>query len=63
MSIKVKRSPKSSKSEYSVYKYKDWRIEDTGIGWMVTKGLSSSVWHFSTMKEAIKFLETREVLK
>lgn len=63
MSIKLKRKPKSTKSEYSVYKYKEWRIEDTGINWMVTKGTSASVWHFFTMKEAIKFLEDMEVLK
>ena len=60
MSIKLKRKPKLSKSEYSVYKYKEWTIEDTGINWMVTKATTNSVWHFYTMSEAIRFLENKE---
>ena len=62
MGITLKKLPKTSKSEYSVYEYNDWQIEETGVNWMVTRKPNPSfVLHFFNLKDARKYIQNQEV--
>ena len=62
MSITLKKLPKASKSEYSVYEYNDWQIEDTGVNWMVTRKLNPFLaLHFLSLKDARNYIQNQEV--
>lgn len=53
--IKLKRYKPFYKSTGSIYKYKNWYIEDTGINWTVRRGNEKS-YQFAYLKDVRVFL-------
>ena len=53
--IKLKKYKPTFKSTGSIYKYKNWHIEDTGINWRATRGNEKSH-QFRSLKEVRNFL-------
>lgn len=57
--IKLKRYKPFYRSTGSIYKYKNWYIEDTGINWTVRRGNEKS-YQFKSLKDAKLFLKTED---
>lgn len=55
--IKFKRHRPSHKSTGSMYKYKNWHIEDTGINWTARKGNAS--YQFKCLRDVRLFMSTQ----
>lgn len=55
--IKLKRHRPSRKTTGSMYKYKNWHIEDTGINWTARKGNES--YQFKSLKDVRLFISTQ----
>tara|TARA_R100001510_G_C7615232_1_gene177610 strand:- start:222 stop:413 length:192 start_codon:yes stop_codon:yes gene_type:complete len=58
--IKLKKYQPFFKTTGSIYKYKNWHIEDTGINWTARKGNERS-YQFQSLKDVRNFLYNEDI--